>query len=136
MKRLLAIALLVSLAAACDRKTPCKKPEEVVSTFYQSMRYGDTPMAFKLITGSDRRALVDRAEEISSRTNEKIEPHELLVPRLTSFEGDILGATFKPVGVEVGDVREIEVTFRDETSVRTPVAREAGCYRISLGLAE
>jgi hypothetical protein len=128
-------ALAVLLAASgCGRKTPCKKAEEVASVFYRSMKLGDTKMAFQLTTGQDRRVLAEKASRISERTGKPIDPDEMLVPGLVSFRGDLNSATFKPVNVEVGDVQEVEVTFPDGTTVRTPVVREASCYRIPLGL--
>lgn len=134
MKHLAAFVLVLVLLPACGRKLPCKKPEEVVSTFYLSMRYRATGEAFQLIAGPDKRVLTQRAEAVSAQSDRPVKPHELLVPGLVAFKGDIASATFKPVKVEVGDVTEVEVTFGDATTVRTPVVREAGCYRIPLGL--
>jgi hypothetical protein len=131
---ILALALLA--AAGCGRKVACEKPEEVVETFYQSMRYGDTEQAFQLVSGKDRRVLTERARSASARTGKDLAPHEMLVPRLVSYKGDLSGATFSPINVEVGDVRLVEVTFREGGTVRAPVVKEAGCYRIPLDLPQ
>jgi hypothetical protein len=137
MKRLLLLAAVAAaLASACGRKVACKDPEEVASNFFVAMKYRATEEAFQLLAGSDRRLLTERARAVSEATGEKVEPHELLVPGLVSYRGDIASAVFKPVKVEVGDVQEVEVTFGDGTTVRTPVVREASCYRIPLGLDE
>jgi len=129
----LVIASLLA-SAACGRKTPCEKSEEVVESFYQSMRYGDTEMAIQLVSGADKRILTERARSASARTGRDLAPHEMLVPRLVSFKGDLTGATFSPITVEVGDVRLVEITFAEGHTVRAPVVKEAGCYRIPLGL--
>jgi len=131
---ILALALLT--ATGCGRKVPCEKAEEVVQVFYQSMRYGDTDQAFQLVSGKDRRVLTERARSASARTGKEMAPHEMLVPRLVSYKGDLTGATFRPITVEVGDVRLVEVTFREGNTVRAPVVREAGCYRIPLDLGK
>jgi len=130
MKALLPMLLLL---ASCSRATPCDKPEEVVTAFVTSMRIGDTPMAFKLISGSDRRVLTERAASISTKAL-ATEPHELLVPGLVTVSGELSETSVKPVAVEVGDVTEVELKLSDGRTVRQPVVREAGCYRIPLGL--
>ncbi|MBW2264215.1 MAG: hypothetical protein JRG91_19795, partial [Deltaproteobacteria bacterium] len=129
----LVIGALIA-TAACGRKTPCEKAEEVVESFYQSMRFGDAELAFQLISSADKRILTERAKSASARTGKDLEPHEMLVPRLVSFKGDLSGAAFKPINVEAGDVRLVEVTFREGHTVRATVVREAGCYRIPLDL--
>ena len=132
-----AIALVSLLAAeGCGRKAPCEAAEEVVETFYQSMRYGDTDLAFQLVAGPDKRVLTERASSASARTGKDLAPHEMLVPRLVSYKGDLSGATFSPINPEVGDVRLVEVTFREGHTVRAPVIKEAGCYRIPLDLGK
>ncbi len=132
---MLVIAALLA-SAACGRKSPCEKAEEVVETYFQSMRYGDTDMAFQLVSGADKRVLAERARSASARTGKDMAPHEMLVPRLVSFKGDLTGASFSPINVEVGDVRLVEVTFAEGHTVRAPVVREAGCYRIPLDLGK
>ena len=122
--------------AACGRKTPCEKAEEVVESYYQSMKFGDTEMAFQLVSGADKRVLTERAKSASARTGKNLAPHEMLVPRLVKLKGDLSGAEFKPINVEAGDVRLVEVAFRDGPTVRAPVVREAGCYRIPLDLGK
>lgn len=137
MRRAVALLAMASLlAVACGRKAPCEKPEEVVQIYYQSMKYGDTDMAFQLVAGPDKRILSERAKSASARTGKDLSPHEMLVPRLVSFQGDLSGATFSPIQVEVGDVRLVEVTFREGGTVRAPVIKEAGCYRIPLDLSK
>ena len=134
MRSLIAITVVALAASSCGRKTPCDSPEEVVKEFFTSMRVGDTEMAFQLVSGADRRVLTDRASGVPGPDGKEMQPHEMLVPGLVAYEGDLAGASYRPVKVEVGDVREVEVTFPGGGARTVPVVREAGCYRIGLGL--
>jgi hypothetical protein len=134
MRWIQTMAAAALLAAACGRKTPCNEPDEVVSSFFTSMMIGDTEMAYQLVSGEDRRVLADRARGLPGPDGTEMKPHEMLVPGLVAYEGDMTGATFRPVKVEVGDVKEVEVTFPEGGTRKVPVVREAGCYRIRLGI--
>ncbi len=129
----LAIFALAAISG-CGRKIPCQAPEEVVSTFYGSLAMGDTRTAFMLLAGADRRELEARAARASEKTAKPLGGADMLVPQMVELVGDLSGATFKPVKVEVGDVQEVEVTFTDGSSARATVVKEASCYRIPLGL--
>jgi hypothetical protein len=134
MRTTAAIAL-AALAAGCGPKVPCEEPEEVVSKLFGSLQYGDTGMAFELISAADRKALRERAPAAAPPGGKAPQPHELLVPGLVDLPGDISAAQVKPRRVEVGDVTEVEVRFGSGTLTVIPVVKEAGCYRVPLGLS-
>jgi hypothetical protein len=130
---MLPFAVLV-LLAGCGPEVPCEKPEKVVEKFFLSVAYSDTAMAYELIAGADRRILAERAERASEVTGRDLAPDEMIVPGLVELDGPLSGTSFEAVAVEVGDVSEVEITFGDGTTARAAVVKEAGCYRVPLGL--
>lgn len=134
MKRTLLILGACVVLGSCGRKVACEKPEEVVKTFYGAVALGDTQTAFQLISGADRRTLKKRAAAASETTGKELEGPDLIVPGLVQLPGELAGASFEPVKVEVGDVKEVRITFAGGSTARTPVVREASCYRVPLGL--
>ena len=77
MRNAAAMLLLSVLVLGCGRKLPCEKPEDVVSEFFLSIKYGseaDLERAFQLMAGEDRRVLTERAEAMKD-----MQPHELLL---------------------------------------------------------
>ncbi len=123
-------------AAACGPKTPCDDPEEVVSRFYGSVLYGDTALAYELTSGADKRILKERASGAQAPGGEPLLPHQMIVPSLLVLPGDLATATIEARKVEVGDVKEVEILFDDGGVTVVPVVREAGCYRVPLGLVK